>query len=75
MQGHRHDNGTYGYPASVNKFGSVAGTLAIYVSAGTNLDHQSGYTGSPVVDGSYGKPRLESGTRPMNVALMYIIKT
>lgn len=73
-QGHYHTTlttptGTGGFAIQINSSGGNS-----YPTDGSGLGGLDPTTGAPVTDGTHGTPRIASETRPVNVAMMYIIK-
>lgn len=66
MQGHRFDNGVYTYTGDpLQKFGYNTDTTISAMNARTAAQkQQSGYTSSPITDGTNGTPRTGPRTRP-----------
>lgn len=75
MQGHWHIDGFAGANANA-AYGvstvDASGNINTQ-SGGSNLNHAN--TSSPITDGVNGTPRTAAETRPVNVALNYLIKT
>lgn len=67
FQSHRHS------PRSGFFLGVISGPLGATAFGDTAYVVHS-TTGGPVVDGTYGDPRIASETRPKNVALIYCVR-
>ena len=75
MQGHAHNFGV----TTVNNGGvytgfASGGDNAVYQNP-TNASGTQPVTSAPVTSGTYGAPALANETRPVNVAMIYCIKT